>query len=141
MTLREKEKYIASQEKIWAKEKELLEREYTLKAERKSLKDSFKEKKNKIANSKLLIWFLFINCTVIELFTIWVIIQELGLAEKGMLAPDLSPLMALISAVVAEVIGFAIYAIKSTKENTEGGIIYETTMHELNNNMEDTGCG
>jgi hypothetical protein len=50
-----------------------------------------------------------------------------------MLTPDLSPLMALISSVVAEVIGFAIYSLKSVRENTEGGIIYETTMHNLNN--------
>lgn len=80
MTIREKEKYIASQEKIWAKEKDLLEREYKMKAERKSLKNKFKEKRDKIANSKLLIWFLFINCTVIELFTIAVICKELDLA-------------------------------------------------------------
>lgn len=80
MTIREKEKYITSQEKIWAKEKDLLEREYKMKAERKSLKNKFKEKRDKIANSKLLIWFLFINCTVIELFTIAVICKELDLA-------------------------------------------------------------
>lgn len=80
MTIKEKEKYIASQEKIWAKEKDLLEREYKMKAERKSLKNKFKEKRDKIANSKLLIWFLFINCTVIELFTIAVICKELDLA-------------------------------------------------------------
>lgn len=132
MTIREKERYIASKEKVWNKEKDLLEREYKMKAERKSLKEKFKEKKDKIANSKLLIWFLFINCTVIELFTIFVIANELALTEKGILMSlDLSPLMALISTVVAEVIGFAIYALKSTKENTEGGIIYETTMHAL----------
>lgn len=131
MTLKEKEKYVLSQEKIWNKEKEILEKEYRIKAEKKSLKDKFKEKKDKIANSKLLVWFLFINCTVIEIFTIWVIIKELGLAAEGILMPDLSPLMALITTVVAEVIGFGIYALKSTKENTEGGIIFETAMREF----------
>ena len=131
MTLKEKERYVLSQEKIWDKEKEILEREYKIKAERKSLKERFKEKKDKIANSKLLIWFLFINCTIIEIFTIWVIIKELGLAADGILIPDLSPLMALITTVVAEVIGFGIYALKSTKENTEGGIVFETAMREL----------
>ena len=54
-----------------------------------------------------------------------------------MLTPDLSPLMALISAVVAEVIGFAVYALKSTKENTEGGIIYETAMYNLENKQQE----
>ena len=137
MTLKEKERYILSQEKIWNKEKEILEKEYKIKAERKSLKEKFKEKKDKIANSKLLVWFLFINCTVIEIFTIWVIIRELGLAAEGILMPDLSPLMALITTVVAEVIGFGIYALKSTKENTEGGIIFETAMQELKMQQED----
>ena len=136
MTLREKERLVASKEKRWAKEKELLTREYKIKDERKSLKERFKKKRDKIANSKLLIWFLFINCTIIEIFTIWVIVQELNLSAQGMLTPDLSPLMALISSVVAEVIGFAIYSLKSVKENTEGGIIYETTMHNLNNQAQ-----
>lgn len=140
MTIKEKERYILSQEKIWNKEKPLLEREYKIKAERKSLKEKFKEKKDKIANSKLLVWFLFINCTIIELFTIWVIIRELGLAAQGILSPDLSPLMALISTVVAEVIGFGIYSLKSTKENTAGGIVYETAMYNLQNEEESNEC-
>lgn len=143
MTLKEKERYVLSQEKIWNKEKEILEKEYKIKAERKSLKERFKEKKDKIANSKLLVWFLFINCTVIEIFTIWVIIKELSLAADGILMPDLSPLMALITTVVAEVIGFGIYALKSTKENTEGGIVFETAMRELNmqSENENNSCG
>ena len=141
MTLKEKERYVLSQEKIWNKEKEILERQYKIKAERKSLKEKFKEKKDKIANSKLLVWFLFINCTIIELFTIWVICRELGLAAEGILAPDLSPLMALITTVVAEVIGFGIYALKSTKENTEGGIVFETAMREFEKTNEDGSCG
>jgi predicted nuclease with TOPRIM domain len=80
MTLREKERLVASKERRWAKEKELLTREYKIKDERKSLKERFKKKRDKIANSKLLIWFLFINCTIIEIFTIWVIVQELNLS-------------------------------------------------------------
>lgn len=141
MDLREKERLITQKEKIWAKEKGLLEREYKIKAERKSLKDKFIEKKDKIANSKLLIWFLFINCTIIELFTIWVIHKELRLAAEGLIAPDLQPLMALISTVVAEVIGFGIYALKSTKENTAGGIIYETAMRHMEEEEEDEIVG
>lgn len=131
MTLKEKEKLVLQKEKLWEKEKDLLEREYKIEAERKSLKEKFQEKKEKIANSKLLIWFLFVNCTLIELFAMWVIYKELNLAADGILSPDLSPLMALISTVVAEVIGFGIYAVKSAKENTAGGIVYETAMREL----------
>lgn len=135
MTLREKERILTADEKRWEKEKILLEREMNLKKEKRDLKFKFKEK---IANSKLLIWFLFINCSIIELFTIWVTIQELFLAAQGAINPDLSPLLALISTVVAEVIGFAIYSLKSTKENTQGGIIYEATMKQLEFDEENS---
>lgn len=141
MTLKERERQVALQEKRWSKEKGLIEREETIKAEKKSLREKFKEKKERafVPNSKLLIWFLFINCTIIEIFTIIVIFKELHLAEQGLMSPDLSPLMALISTVVAEVIGFAVYALKSAKENTEGGIVYETAMKKLE--QEEENCG
>ena len=50
--------------------------------------------------------------------------------------PDFTPLVTLIGAVVSEVIGFAIYAIKSAKENTSGGIVYETAMMNLCGNRD-----
>ena len=46
----------------------------------------------------------------------------------------------LITAVVAEVIGFAIYSLKASKENTKGGIIYETALLkqiQLSKNKEE----
>lgn len=53
---------------------------------------------------------------------------------------DFSPIVTLIGAVVGEVIGFAIYAAKSTKENTEGGIVYQNMMNEFElNNYETEG--
>lgn len=50
---------------------------------------------------------------------------------------DFSPIVTLIGAVVGEVIGFAIYAAKSTKENTEGGIIYQNMMNEFELNTRE----
>ena len=49
--------------------------------------------------------------------------------------------MALITTVVAEVIGFGIYALKSTKENTEGGIVFETAMREFEKTNKDGSLG
>ena len=46
------------------------------------------------------------------------------------MAPDFSPLVALIGAVIGEVIGFAVYSLKSAKENTKNGIVYEQAMLE-----------
>ena len=128
------EREIVLQEKQWEKEKSLQERKYKIKKEKRELKSLYGFK---LPTSKLLILFLFINCTLIELFTGWVTIKSLDLATLTMVSPDFTPLVTLIGAVVSEVIGFAIYAIKSGKENTEGGIIYETTMAKLQQEDEE----
>ena len=128
------EREILLQEKQWEKEKSLQERKYKIKKEKRELKSLYGFK---FPTSKLLILFLFINCTLIELFTGWVTIKSIDLATLTMVGPDFTPLVTLIGAVVSEVIGFAIYAIKSAKENTEGGIIYETTMAKLQQKDEE----
>lgn len=128
------EREVLLQEKQWEKEKSLQERKYKIKKEKRELKSLYGFK---LPTSKLLILFLFINCTLIELFTGWVTIKSIDLATLTMVGPDFTPLVTLIGAVVSEVIGFAIYAIKSAKENTEGGIIYETTMAKLQQKDEE----
>lgn len=85
--------------------------------------------KKKISCTKLIILFLFINCTLVELFTGWVVIQNLMLAEYMGIALDFTPLTTLVGAVVAEVLGFAVYAVKAMKENTKGGIVYDSTLN------------
>lgn len=97
-------------------------------------------KKKKISCTKLIILFLFINCTLVEFFTGWVIVKNLALAATCGIALDLTPLTTLVGTVVAEVLGFAVYAAKSTKENTKGGIVYDSTFANLENNDEEA-CG
>lgn len=121
------ERKITIRERQWEKEKAVLEREYALKNEKNKLKKQFAPK---ISTSKLLILFLFINCTLIELFTGYITLKSIDIATYTMMNPDFTPLVTLIGAVVSEVIGFAVYAIKSAKENTTGGIIYETAMRQ-----------
>ena len=96
-----------------------------------------KKKKKTISTTKLLMLFLFLNCTLIEIFTGWVTIKCIALAFATGLAVDFTPLVTLIAAVVGEVISFGIYSIKSTKENTKGGIIYDKMMK----NTEDNSVG
>lgn len=86
--------------------------------------------KKKTSVTKLLILFLFINCTAIELFTGWVTIQNIMLARDFGIMLDFTPLVTLVGAVVSEVLGFAVYAAKSTKENTVGGIVYDSAFKE-----------
>ena len=53
---------------------------------------------------------------------------------------DFSPLVTLIGAVVSEVIGFAVYAIKATKENTANGITYMVAQQQYNNSEDNTSA-
>lgn len=82
----------------------------------------------KISCTKLIILFLFINCTFIEIFTGWVTIQNILLARDFGIALDFTPLVTLVGAIVSEVLGFAVYALKAAKENTKGGIVYESAL-------------
>lgn len=122
------ERDITIKEHRWQREKEVLERKYKLKQEKREFKKQFLPK---ISTSKLLILFLFINCTIIELFTGFVTLKSLDLTTLTMANPDFTPLVALIGAVVSEVVGYAVYALKSAKENTAGGITYEAAMRQI----------
>lgn len=134
------EKTLAREEKDWAKNKQLLKRKIKIEKDKAKLRNSLKDK-SKLTTTKLLILFLFLNCTIIEIFTGWATVQSLQLALQTGLAPDFTPLVTLIGAVVGEVIGFAVYAAKSTKENTCGGIIYDTAMQNNETNTDTKGVG
>ena len=102
----------------WEKEKVLLETDLKIDEERRQLRIKYRGEAIKATTSKLLIAFLFVSCSAIEIFTGIVTINSFVLAEQLGISPDFTPLITLIGAVVSEVIGFAVYAIKSTKENT-----------------------
>lgn len=115
-------------EKMWAMEKPIIERRNQLLDEQNEVK----KRKQKLATSKLLILFLFVNCSVIEIFTGWATVRMLNIAANTGLI-DFTPLVTLIGAVVSEVFGYAVYALKSAKENAAGGIIYDMAMQSLDN--------
>ena len=135
MNLTQQEKMLSIEEKHWEREKEIIKRKRNLKEEQKEIRHPRK----KISTTKLLIAFLFLNCTAIEIFTGWATVQSFVLAKTLGFSVDFTPLVTLISAVVGEVIGYAIYSIKSTKENTKGGIVYESALREQEyTNNDDT---
>lgn len=131
------EKELAYEERDWAKNKQLIKRKIKIEKDKAKLRNSLKDK-SKLTTTKLLILFLFLNCTIIELFTGWATVQSLQLTLQTGLAPDFTPLVTLIGAVVGEVIGFAIYAVKSIKENTAGGIVYDCALNNNNNNNDES---
>lgn len=95
---------------------------------------SLKRRLKKIPTTKKLMFFLFANCTLIELFTGWVTVQNIQLARDYGTLLDFTPLVTLIGAIVGEVFSFAVYAAKSAKENSKGGIIYDTALSSNSNN-------
>ena len=122
----ELKKRVEQEEKRWELEKPLLEREQKVNSE----KEEFAKKKNKLTTSKILIGFLFLNCTLIEIFTGWAMIKMLYIASIAGTSIDFTPLVALIGAVVGEVIGYGIYSLKSAKENSVGGLVFESAMKD-----------
>lgn len=126
--LSEEKKELERAEKRWSLEKPLIERRNQLLKEQSEIK----KQKQKLTTSKLLILFLFGNCSIIELFTGWATVKMLNTtAYTGLI--DFSPLIALIGAVVSEVFGYAVYALKSAKENTTGGIVYDMAIQNIDN--------
>ena len=85
--------------------------------------------------SKKLMAFIIANCTIIEMYSLIVMWRFM----------DLSPLPVLITAVVGECVALVSYQVKSTFENCQNGITYETAMLEMkekfhqNNDEEAVG--
>lgn len=125
------EKDLHREELLWTREKKLIERQQKLRDEKKSLLQ-----RKKITTTKWLIIFLFLNCTLVEFFTGWAILKEIELSSYTGITPDLSPLNTLIGTVIGEVMGFAIYAAKSAKENSLGGIVYDNAIINNNSNID-----
>lgn len=112
-------KYQSKIDKIY-KRNEYLKQKYELKKVRK-------EYKNKMPFSKKLMIIIILNCAVIELYSMVAMWYN----------HDLSSLCTLIGAVVGETVSFAIYSYKAIKENTSGGIVYEST---INGNTSSENC-
>lgn len=118
--------FIQRKIKNWKQEKDLLIKEQQMKEEKNEVLK--KQEKRKLSTTKRLTFFLFINCTIIEIFTLYVTLKQLNMG----IGVDLTPLQMLITTIVGEVIVFAVYSLKSLKENTKDGIIYQTAMNQYN---------
>lgn len=116
-------KKITQEEEKWEIEKENLKRRNKI---REEYDDLVKSTPNKLSMSKKALIFLFISCTFIEIFTAWVTLKSISLAFAMGIMPDFTPLVTLIGAVVGEVVALGAYYAKSAKENTTGGITYES---------------
>lgn len=126
----QKLKKINQQKEQWQKQKEYLLKKQQIDEQ----KQEFKPKK-KLSTSKILMFFLLLNCTAIEIFTGIITVMNINIAREMCMTPDLTPLVALISAVVGETVGFAIYSVKAAKQNCRGGIVYQQAMFQANKSL------
>ncbi len=121
----------------WKIEKLILKQNQQISKEKYELKTKIWE--NKIPFAKMLMIFLFINFTLLELFTGWITLKSFSLAREINMMPDFTPLITLLGAVVGETLSYGIYSAKAKAENTKNGIVYETTMKELEQQEECQG--
>lgn len=124
-----REKKAARRYERWKREKVILEQEREILEQKHELTSHIWN--IKLPFSKMFIIFLFINFTILEIFTAWITIQSFTLAYAIGIMPDFSPLITLLGAILGQTISFGIYSAKSKAENTKGGIVYDLTMAEL----------
>lgn len=129
--------------KKWQREKKILEQQQQIQEEKHELKA--RSWKIKMPFAKLFAIFLFINFTVLEIFTAWVTIQSFTLAYAIGMMPDFSPLLTLLGAVIGQTLSYWIYSSKAKAENTQGGITYDLAMRDfdqqVNNFIDDQNVG
>lgn len=94
------------------------QKEYELKVKLKKEKEKCRPAKVKLTTTKKITIYLFV---VLNILLVYSIVAMWYFA-------DLSYLGTLITDVIGQVIVFITYAAKSTKENTVGGITYDSAM-------------
>lgn len=94
--------------------------------EQKELRNKYK-RKIKLSTSKTFMLLIFLNCTAIEIFSAYITYKAMMVT----MTVDMSALVALIGAVVGESLSFLIYCNKAARENTRGGITYETAIRQM----------
>lgn len=110
---REERAFEAEMRRIKAKNRKL-QRKRALKAEKRK----YRLKVKWPSQSKLGMWYIFISCTAVQIYS---------MAAMWHFA-DLSPLYALIGATVGEGLTYYAYTAKARAENTTGGIVYENSL-------------
>ena len=80
--------------------------------------------RDKIQFSKILVAFIFIDCLIIQAFIMYMILLVKDTSH-------LSNLVGLIGTLVAQAISLMSYNKKSSIENSQNGIVYETAMRDL----------
>lgn len=90
------------------KEKELFDKRKEIDEVKRSMR-----RWNPPTTTKIIMFFIFANCTIVEIYAMWVMWYLM----------NLDALYALISAVVGESVSFAVYAAKAYNETKQEELI------------------
>lgn len=94
------------------------------------IKHSNDKGKKKIAYGKMLVGFVFLDCLAIQVFIMMLLWRYPDTSQIG-------SLVGLIGTLLGQGGSYAVYAKKSTAENTTGGIVFETALRNNENSMAD----
>ena len=138
-SLSQREKKSDLEFKKWQREKIILERNQEIEEEKYNLQKRSWDRKYPF--SKLLMMFLFLNFSILEVFTGWVTIQSFSLAYAIGAMPDFTPLITLLGAIIGETLSYGIYSAKSKAENIKGGIIRDLAIQQQLEDNNDNAVG
>ena len=122
--------------KMWELSKPYVEMKNQIEKEKDDL-DPEKDQRSRLSYGKFLLLFLFLNFTVLEIFTGWVTVQSFTLAYAIGMMPDFTPLITLLSLVLGETLSYGVYCYKSKAENIKGGIVYDLAMKQYEQVVDD----
>lgn len=86
--------------------------------------------KKKLSFSKIAVIFICLNALCIETYSMWIMYVFHDISH-------LSSLISILGALIAQGVTIAGYFNKSGKENTQGGIVYQSMVQEFQKSMSE----
>ena len=108
-------------DKEYNKKKEKIEKQNDTLLKKQELEKLKIHKKNKITTTKMVMIYLFFILNLILIYSLIAMWHFEDLTHLGVLITD----------IISQVIVFLIYCVKSSKENSVGGITYEKAINSL----------
>lgn len=84
----------------------------------------------KISFSKIAVIFICLNALAIEIYSMWIMYVFHDISH-------LSSLISILGSLIAQSVSLLGYFNKSSKENTQGGIVYQNMVNEFQQSMNE----
>lgn len=109
-------------DKEYNKKKENIQKKNEILLKKRELENlKIKNKKN-FSTTKLVMFYLFCVLNIVLIYSLIAMWHFEDLTHLGVLITD----------IIGQIVVFLVYAVKSAKENSKNGIVFETTMRQKN---------